>query len=54
MSQTTYNNDISELSDIDKHYKSSSIKKWIKLIPADNTIPFDNYNAFSIKFLIKL
>jgi hypothetical protein len=44
MSETTYNNDISGLENINKLHDSSSIKKWIKLIPIDKTIPFDEYN----------
>jgi hypothetical protein len=44
MSETTYNNDISGLANINELYESSLIKKWIKLIPTDKTIPFDEYN----------
>jgi hypothetical protein len=41
---TTYNNDISGLTNINEHYESSSTKKWIKLIPIDKTIAFETYN----------
>lgn len=44
MSETTYNNDISGLANINELYESSLIKKWIKLIPIDKSIPFDEYN----------
>ena len=44
MSETTYNNDISGLANINELYESSLIKKWIKLIPTDKTIPFEEYN----------
>jgi len=44
MNETTYNNDISGLANIDELYESSLIKKWIKLIPTDKTIPFEEYN----------
>lgn len=44
MSETTYNNDISGLANINELYESSFIKKWIKLIPTDKTIPFEEYN----------
>ena len=44
MSEPTYNGDISGLANINELYKSSLIKKWIKLIPTDKTIPFDEYN----------
>ena len=37
-------NDISGLENINELYESSSIKKWIKLIPQDQTIPFEEYN----------
>ena len=42
--QTTYNNDISGLVNINEIYESSLIKKWIKLITTDKTISFDEYN----------
>merc|ERR1712196_691414 len=44
MNETTYNNDISGLANIKELFESSLIKKWIKLIPTDKTIPFDEYN----------
>lgn len=44
MTGTTYNNDISGLANINELYESSLIKKWIKLIPIDKTIPFEEYN----------
>ena len=44
MSETNHNNDISGLANINEIYESSLIKKWIKLIPIDKTIPFDEYN----------
>jgi len=44
MNETNFNNDISGLANITELFESSVIKKWIKLIPADNTIPFDKYN----------
>jgi len=37
-------NDISGLSNINELYNSSTIKKWIKLMPSEKTIPFDQYN----------
>jgi hypothetical protein len=37
-------NDISGLVNIDEHYEKSSIKKWVKLISIDKTIPFYEYN----------
>lgn len=43
MAETT-NTDISGLANINELYESSPIKKWIKLIPRDKTIPFDTYN----------
>lgn len=43
MCETTSNNDISGLANIDEFYKSLLKKKWIKLIPTDKTIPFDDY-----------
>jgi hypothetical protein len=36
--------DISGLANIDEQYDISSIKKWIKLIPINKTIPFEEYN----------
>ena len=44
MSKTTYNKDISGLANINELYESSLIKKWIKLIPTNKTIPFEEYN----------
>jgi len=44
MSETNFDNDISGLANITEAYESSVIKKWIKLIPTDKTIPFDKYN----------
>jgi hypothetical protein len=44
MSKKTHDNDISGLENINKLYESSVIKKWIKLIPIDKTIPFEEYN----------
>jgi hypothetical protein len=44
MSETIYNNDISGLANINELYESSLIKKWIKLIPTDKTIPFEDYD----------
>jgi len=44
MSETTYYNDISGLANINELYESSLIKKWIKLISTDKTIPFEEYN----------
>ena len=44
MIKTTYNNDISGLANINELYNRSLIKKWIKLIPIDKTIPFNEYN----------
>ncbi len=35
---------ISGLANINKLYESSLVKKWIKLIPFDKTIAFDEYN----------
>ena len=37
------NDDISGLENIDELYESSSIKKWIKLIPVNKTTPFEEY-----------
>jgi hypothetical protein len=36
--------DISELENINELYNNSLVKKWIKLIPQDKTITFDEYN----------
>ena len=44
MSEPTYNNDISGLANINELHESSLIKKWIKLIPTDKTIKFEEYN----------
>lgn len=44
MSGTTYNNDISGLANINELYESSFTKKWIKLIPTNKTISFEEYN----------
>jgi hypothetical protein len=44
MTETTYTNDISGLANINELYESSLIKKWVKLIPIDKTIPFEEYN----------
>ena len=44
MTETTYTNDISGLANINELYESSLIKKWVKLIPIDKTIPFNEYN----------
>lgn len=44
MSKKTNNDDISGLENINELYESSSIKKWIKLIPTDKVIPFEKYN----------
>ena len=44
MSETTQSNDISGLADVNELYESSLTKKWIKLIPTDKTIPFEDYN----------
>ena len=43
MSETSCN-DISGVANINELYESSLIKKWIKLIPTDKTIVFDEYN----------
>ena len=40
----THTNDISGLPNIIELYNNSPIKKWIKLISTDKTIPFDEYN----------
>ena len=37
-------NDITGLETINELYESSPLKKWIKLISVDKTIPFDSYN----------
>jgi hypothetical protein len=44
MDETNFKNDISGLANIKELYESSVIKKWIKLISEDETIPFDKYN----------
>lgn len=44
MSETNYMNDISGLENINELYEGSVLKKWIKLIPIDKTVLFDNYN----------
>lgn len=44
MCETIYSNDISGLENISELYESSLIKKWVKLIPIDKTILFDEYN----------
>ena len=44
MTETNYINDISGLTNITELYESSLTKKWIKLIPIDKTILFDEYN----------
>lgn len=36
--------DISGLANIAEHYEGSLVKKWVKLISTDKTIPFDEYN----------
>ena len=36
--------DITGLENINELYESSPLKKWIKLISVDKTIPFDSYN----------
>jgi hypothetical protein len=51
MSQTNYANDISGLPNINELYEASLIKKWIKLIPIDKTIPFEKFaerNYFNV------
>lgn len=40
----THVNDISGLPNIIELYTNSPIKKWIKLISTDKTVPFDEYN----------
>ena len=37
------NDDISGMENIDELYESSSIKKWIKLIPVNKTTQFEEY-----------
>lgn len=44
MSKKSNSNDITGLVNINELYESSLIKKWIKLIQNDKTIPFDEYN----------
>jgi hypothetical protein len=44
MIETNYDNDISGLANINELYEISLIKKWIKLIPNEKTILFDEYN----------
>jgi hypothetical protein len=44
MSENNHNNDISGLENINELYENSLIKKWIKLIPIDKTISFEEYN----------
>jgi hypothetical protein len=44
MCETNLNNDISGLQNITELYESSIFKKWIKLIPYNKTIPFNEYN----------
>lgn len=44
MSATTNNNDISGLENITELYESSIVKKWIKLISIEQSIPFQEYN----------
>ena len=44
MSDTTYKNDISGLANITELHESSLIKNWIKLIPTDKSISFEDYN----------
>lgn len=44
MSEIMYTNDISGLANINELYESSLIKKWIKLITTDKSIPFEKYN----------
>lgn len=42
--ETNNGNDISGLADIVELYESSLIKKWIKTIPTNKTVPFEEYN----------
>jgi len=44
MSETSYVSDISGLATINEHYERSLIKKWIKLIPLEKTVLFEEYN----------
>lgn len=44
MADKLYCNDISGLENINEIYENSQIKNWIKLIPIDKTIPFEEYN----------
>jgi hypothetical protein len=44
MSEKKGENDISGLSNINEIYENSPIKKWIKLISTDKTVPFEEYN----------
>jgi len=44
MSETKSSKDVSGLANITELYKSSLVKKWIKLISIDKTIQFDKYN----------
>jgi len=44
MTETDCCNDISGLANIENMYNNSSIKKWIKLIPMEKTIPYEMYN----------
>ncbi len=43
MNKTNYKDDITELENINDLYNSSLIKKWIKLIPIDKTLPLNEY-----------
>ena len=43
MSEPTCSNDISGFDNINELYESSLIKKWLKLIPMDKTISFEEY-----------
>lgn len=36
--------DTDEHTDIRELYKTSSVKKWIKIIPIEKMVLFDNYN----------
>ena len=44
MTDKMCSNDISGLENINEIYENSQIKNWIKLIPIDKTIPFEEYN----------
>lgn len=44
MKEMYHKNDISGLANINQIYDDSKIKKWIKLISIDKTIPFDKYS----------